>query len=280
MGDLYDMDVAGIPAETPPLEDEPAFSIKPPWNAAGCAGFCFLAFGAFVLAQLIIGAVMFVHAYPALLRHGLTPAELKWLKTPQGLANILTAPNLIILSLLSDGALILAGPVLLKAAMGARWSSLGIGIQPKARQLALGFAAGLGLLAVSGVIGLIEAKLFGPHPQAIAEVFTLRHGANAFLLDLLSVSLIAPVAEELFFRGVVFTGLVQRMPLLPAAMLSAIVFGAAHLDGWNFPSLFVIGIGLAYLYYYSKTLWTNIAAHATINGITLVLAYVAPQFVK
>jgi len=70
------------------------------------------------------------------------------------------------------------------------------------------------------------------------------------------------------------------MPVLAAALVSAAIFGAAHLDIWNFVPLFTIGVGLAYLYRYTGTLWSNVIAHSTVNTISLVVAYLYPQLVK
>ena len=39
---------------------------------------------------------------------------------------------------------------------------------------------------------------------------------------------LAPIAEELFFRGFVFSGLRSRMTMLPAALISGLVFGLVH----------------------------------------------------
>ena len=281
--DVRELDIAGIPAEKPSPE-APAFKVWPAWNAAGCAGISALAFLIFVLAQLAVFFWLIGQIYPGAFHRGLSPnamaAVARDLQTLSGLSRILSAQNLWLMSIVSDGALIVAAAGLARLAFGASWASLGIGVRPRANQIGYGFAVGGVLLVASIIVGLIEAAVFGPHPQIIAEVLKQRHGAGSFLLDLMSVSIAAPIGEEFFFRGLIFTALVQRMPVLWAAIISGAIFGAAHGDAWNFPSLFLIGIGLGYLYYRSKSLWPNIAAHATVNGVTLALAYIAPQLVK
>lgn len=279
MSSMGGLDDAGIPAEVAPV-DAPAFEVKPAWNAAGCAGIAALTFFIFVAAQTAIFIWLFLHVYPETVRHAMSPAALRELQSPSAIARVLTATNLTLMSIISNGALILAAAGLARLAFGATLKSLGMGVRPTAAQMALGFVVGVGLLLVSTLVSGIETKFLGPHPQFIAEILTKRHGLGSFALDLLSVSIAAPIGEELFFRGLIFAGLVQRMQLAPAAILSGAIFGAAHIDVWNFPSLFLIGIGLAYLYHRNRTLWPNIAAHATVNGVTLALAYVAPQLVK
>ena len=87
--------------------------------------------------------------------------------------------------------------------------------------------------------------------------------------------MVAPVVEEILFRGVVFGWLRGRVPVPAAVVLSAMVFSLAHL-GWREWSLLlpVLGIGcvLAILYHYSRSLWPGILVHSSINTVaTLVV---------
>ena len=64
----------------------------------------------------------------------------------------------------------------------------------------------------------------------------------------------------------------QRMPFAVAATLSSVLFAATH--GLNvFVPIFVVGFGLAALYEWRGSLWTNAIAHATFNTITATLIY-------
>jgi len=259
---------------------EPAFDPSSRWNAWGCALVCAACFVILVFAQAIAFFAILALHYPGILSGALPESVLGELRTAAGLAQLLNAPTFFSFTVFSYGLLVLAIFLGARIGFGANAAQLGLRIRPHAKQIGYGILAGIGLIVISIVIGGVESKLFGPHPQLVAEMLAKRHGPFAFALDLLSVSLAAPIGEELFFRGVLFAGLVQRMPLWSAAVLSGLIFGAAHLDPWNFPSLFVIGIGLAYVYYANRTLWSNIASHATVNGVTLILTYLAPQLVK
>jgi len=258
----------------------PAIADRSHWNAWGCALVCIASFLIFAIAQIVVFLIIFVHQFPDVFRGGMSVEAIGQLKTPAGMAKLLTAPNLFFLSLASYGAFVSATVAAAWLGLGATPHRLGIGIRPHVRQIVNGVLAGIGLLVLSTIVGGIEAKIFGPHPQLIAEVLTQRRGPAPFFLDLASVALLAPIGEELFFRGVLFAGLSQRLPIWVAALVSGLTFGLAHGDLWNLPSLALIGIGLAYVYYRNGTLWSNITSHATVNGITLVLTYVAPQLVK
>jgi hypothetical protein len=98
------------------------------------------------------------------------------------------------------------------------------------------------------------------------------------VLTLLAVAVIAPVSEEIIFRGFVFRWLQGRMPLWGAVLVSAAIFSAAH-AGWAEPSLFLPvflgGVLLAYVYAKSRSVWPGVIIHMAINivGVILILAY-------
>jgi uncharacterized protein len=91
---------------------------------------------------------------------------------------------------------------------------------------------------------------------------------------LLVAVFVAPVCEEIFFRGFVFSGLRQVMPLGWAIFLSALIFAVAHADPGSFAVLFVIGLALAFLRWRTGSLWPGIFLHLLNNGLgalTIVL---------
>jgi uncharacterized protein len=92
---------------------------------------------------------------------------------------------------------------------------------------------------------------------------------------LVVASIVAPICEEVFFRGLVFPGLQQKMPLILAILLSAILFGAAHLDLASFPILFIIGLALAFLRWRTNSLWPCILLHLVNNSFGAVLIILA-----
>lgn len=155
------------------------------------------------------------------------------------------------------------------------------------REVGIGVAAGGGLyLAVAfgvatGVSWVLERAFdqtivtpdqLSPHLSTAAKVLA------AFL-----AVVIAPPAEELFFRGVLFRGLRDRRGFGVAVTVSAVVFGLAHWTGeWRGAlvlvlSMVVTGLGLAFLYDRRKNLVTNIAAHATFNVIGVILLFWLPR---
>jgi membrane protease YdiL (CAAX protease family) len=91
---------------------------------------------------------------------------------------------------------------------------------------------------------------------------------------------IAPVAEEMFFRGFLFHGLWARLGLWGGAFLSGLAFGAIHVTGADKLGLVipfaVIGALFARLVAKTGSLWNAIVAHMIFNAIG-VLAYLGTK---
>jgi len=89
---------------------------------------------------------------------------------------------------------------------------------------------------------------------------------------------VAPVVEEIFFRGFLFQGFRQKYGWMPAVFLSSAIFGAAHLDPVSLIPTFVLGCVLAYVYHRSNSVWPGILFHAAINSLSLCAVYAISQY--
>ena len=89
------------------------------------------------------------------------------------------------------------------------------------------------------------------------------------LLTFQALALWTPFTEELFFRGFVFTGLVPRLGIGWAIMVSAVVFSLFHVDPRVMLPIFVTGALLAWLYHRTGSLWPSIAVHAGQNALAI-----------
>jgi membrane protease YdiL (CAAX protease family) len=103
-----------------------------------------------------------------------------------------------------------------------------------------------------------------------------RLGADRGTLNLLAVvaliTVVAPLGEELFFRGFFFGALRNWRGVWPAAIGTGIIFGGIHVGsapvGFLVPLGF-FGVGLCLLYHYSGSLYPCIVLHALNNAIAL-----------
>lgn len=90
---------------------------------------------------------------------------------------------------------------------------------------------------------------------------------------------LAPIGEELWFRGMLFQSLRARLGAWPGIGLSALAFGFVHLDptvsfGGNllvFTVIFAVGMAMAWMFERTGTLVVPIVAHCTFNAISAVL---------
>jgi hypothetical protein len=96
-------------------------------------------------------------------------------------------------------------------------------------------------------------------------------GATGVILLILIVGVLAPVFEELFYRGLVQRALLKR-GLSPAVAigLTALFFGATHFQLLQLPGLVVAGALFGILAYRFDRLGPAIAAHVTFNMVTVV----------
>jgi CAAX protease family protein len=101
-------------------------------------------------------------------------------------------------------------------------------------------------------------------------------GVKGSLLNVLAVviliTVLAPLGEELFFRGFLFAALRNWRGPWPAAVMTGLVFGGIHVGsspvGYLLP-LAIFGFGLCLLYQLTGSLYPSIALHAVNNSIAL-----------
>jgi len=96
--------------------------------------------------------------------------------------------------------------------------------------------------------------------------------SGAVLMIILG-GVLVPVAEEVFFRGVLYRFMRQYSGRWLAIIASSLIFGALHGDIAVACATFVMGIVLAWFYETSGSLWPSIMIHATNNTIKLILLY-------
>ncbi len=131
------------------------------------------------------------------------------------------------------------------------------------------------LIPIVGLIALAIQMLLGlplENPQLdflIPEQFNWLGAIGMVLLG----GVIIPIAEEAFFRGVLYAWMRQHVPAWAAILLSSIIFGALHGDISVAGATFVMGMILAWFYERSRSLWAPITIHILNNSLKLILLY-------
>lgn len=96
--------------------------------------------------------------------------------------------------------------------------------------------------------------------------------AVGVVLGLLVAGVVAPIAEEIIFRGVLFGQLRRAWGEGAAVIVSALLFAAIHLNAVAFVPLAFVGVVLALLFRRSGSLWGSILAHGIYNIATFSIA--------
>ena len=142
--------------------------------------------------------------------------------------------------------------------------------QPTSWRRAAKIAAGV-VVAIVVVSAALEPLLHPDKEQGLApHGWEPRHAA-AFAANFVVVALVAPIVEELTFRGLGFT-LLERFGRWPAIVLVGVAFGLAHGLVDALPPLVVFGMCLAYLRSRTESVYPGIILHALYNSLVLLFA--------
>ena len=88
--------------------------------------------------------------------------------------------------------------------------------------------------------------------------------------------MLAPISEELYFRGLIHRWFQSRLRFWPRVLLSSAIFGLAHFDSIGVAvSSFMLGLINAVAYERSESVWLPIAIHMITNSFGVILLYVA-----
>ncbi len=86
-----------------------------------------------------------------------------------------------------------------------------------------------------------------------------------------AIVIVAPVVEELLFRGLLQNALTKYLPIWGAIVLSSFLFALVHLQPYAIPGLMSLSIAFGYLYHRTGSLRTNIILHMTNNAFALLM---------
>ena len=97
-----------------------------------------------------------------------------------------------------------------------------------------------------------------------------------FIVQIISLCILTPIWEEVFFRGVVFRRLSLRYKTTTAAVVSSIVFGFMHFGGSSIFHAFLVGVLFCYIYARTQNIWVPIILHGFGNFLS-TLSLLAPS---
>jgi membrane protease YdiL (CAAX protease family) len=140
------------------------------------------------------------------------------------------------------------------------------------RPTSWGTAIGLsvGLLVVLLVVATALEPIFGAgEEQGLDPTGWDPDRAPQFVANFILTALIAPVVEELVFRGIGFF-LLEQFGQAAAIVVTAIAFSLTHGITEGIPVFFIIGVGLAFMRSRTKSIYPPVLMHAGFNGIGVI----------
>jgi len=136
------------------------------------------------------------------------------------------------------------------------------------------------ILTIGLVILLSEVDNIIRNNVSVPDFFSqmlldLLTGNTVFQTALL-IGVIAPITEELLFRGVILNGLVQRHTRKTAILVSALLFSLFHINPLQMTGAFIAGIFLAWILLKTDNILYAIYIHAVFNLFPLIILRLTP----
>ncbi|MBU1888144.1 MAG: CPBP family intramembrane metalloprotease [Candidatus Omnitrophica bacterium] len=161
---------------------------------------------------------------------------------------------------------------------GEKIQALGLKLSSCFRNILSGIVAYifiLPLLLIALLLSIMVLNFFGytPPPQPVFDVFMEERRVNVLLLLTVFVSILGPVAEEVFFRGFMYSAIKKRFGIVAAVFLSASIFSLLHTNIVGFLPIMILGALLAYLYEKTGSLMSSITIHIMHNSIIVSFVF-------
>ena len=107
---------------------------------------------------------------------------------------------------------------------------------------------------------------------AFEKMFDTSRPVDMFI----SVSILAPLCEELLCRGIICRGMLSRYKPWVAIVVSALIFAILHGNLQQGFAALGLGIFMGWVYYKTHSLWSTIAIHFVNNTLSQVIMYLFP----
>lgn len=176
-------------------------------------------------------------------------------------------------------------------------AAFGIGGGSAGDETRAGSAPGRDLAVAGGSVGLVVLLFVGTEAFAVAYEYAMQlmglaqparlssdltavfgGGGVGMALSVVLVAIVAPLVEELAFRGVLQPVLGARLSAWPAIVLGAAIYAAFHLNAWLFLPTMVLGVALGWLAWTRRSLAPAIALHTLYNTAAVLASFALSRF--
>lgn len=133
---------------------------------------------------------------------------------------------------------------------------------------------------VFGVLGTLALSIavsqVGLEPQGMKQVIEMVREPRQLAVGLLALAVLAPIVEELVFRGLVYGWIAGRWNSLAAWLISSVLFAAAHMEPAHVILVLPLGLLFGWLRRRTDSLLPSMIAHIVNNGLALLAAVYLP----
>lgn len=229
---------------------------------------------AFVLAQLLLTALLW-----ALGRVGLTFDGIN-----EVVLNTVVAA---IMYMLAIGLVISVPLIIFKRTTS--WEELGIKRWLSWMDILLAPIATVVYLLISATLTALAQKVPGFDTNLVQDIgFNNLANQSQYILAFVTLVVVAPIAEEVLFRGYLFGKIRKRLAFVPTLCLVSITFALLHLPGvnasgelqlqWNVTvDVFALSLILGSLREVTGNIWAGILLHALKNGLAFYFLFINPM---
>lgn len=129
--------------------------------------------------------------------------------------------------------------------------------------------AALGALMPTSLLAELSVRIY-PIPQIWIDFYydRLPQGTLGMVLAFITVAVIAPLGEELLFRGIVHRLASRLWGALPATLISALIFALVHFEPWYLFGLFGLALLLGFIYEVTGSVTACAVTHGVHNAVS------------
>lgn len=125
------------------------------------------------------------------------------------------------------------------------------------------------IILLSEMDNLLRTVL--PMPAWLSEVLSdLTRGQTSLWGSVVALVIVAPLTEELLFRGLILRGFLSHYTATKAVLASAMLFAVVHLNPWQAPAATVLGLLLAWWFLRTRSLLPCLFGHALGNALPFI----------
>lgn len=158
-------------------------------------------------------------------------------------------------------------------------------LRPRVMDFVISICAWLPYFVINAAVAAAAVALFQLDTDQRQQTgFENATGMTSLVITFISLVILPPIVEELIMRGFLFSSLKSGMKVIPAAVITSLIFAIAHLQiGSGAPALwlaaidtFILSLVLCYLRQKTGSLWAGIGLHMLKNGLAFTVLFILP----